>query len=84
MDYYFMAFASITTATRVKEYFQFDKDYLALMHTPKGIPVNGCSYCLKFKKGKLAGVLKAVYAMNLKILGVFEQNENNEYVQVMI
>ena len=78
MNNYYIVFNSITFATRVKRFFLGDGSDIGLLHTPKSIPVNGCSYSLRTRKEKTGEILAAAEELGIKTKGVFIEN-NGEF-----
>lgn len=79
---YFIIFNSVTLANRVKSYFQYDRAFVGMVHTPVAIGVNGCSYSLKVNREKVREVLSVADAMGIRVKGVYRQVGDNEYVEV--
>lgn len=81
MNNYYIIFNSITYATRVKRYFLGNEHDIGLLHTPKSIPVNGCSYSLRVRRERVAQILNAANALGIKTKGIYVEN-NGEYEEV--
>lgn len=75
--HYYIVFSSITFASRVKRFFIGNDRDICLMHTPKSIPVNGCSYSLRVRKERVGEILKAARKMGIMTKGVYVENNGN-------
>lgn len=75
MNNYYVIFSSITFATRVKRFFIGNERDIGLLHTPKSIPVNGCSYCLRVRRNRVSEILAAADTMGIKTKGVFIEKD---------
>ena len=80
--YYIIAYSSITYATRIRNYFKYDGDYVGMLHTPREISKGGCSYSIKVKPGKLEQVLEVSKQCGFKIKGVYLQTDADTYEEV--
>ncbi len=81
MDYYIIAFSSITFAMRLKNHFKYEGDFVAVIHTPRSLGLNGCSYSVKVRKDKLNAVLKACQQIGITPKRTFRMR-GNEYYEV--
>ncbi|MDD3766164.1 MAG: DUF3343 domain-containing protein [Eubacteriales bacterium] len=80
--YYLISYSSITYATRIKNFFKYDGDYVAMLHTPSQISKGGCSYSIKVKPHKVKQVLEVSKKCGYKIKGVYKQIDANTYEEV--
>jgi len=79
---YYILYRSITFATRIKNYFRYDGDYVSVVHTPSQISPTGCSYSVVVKKEKVDEVLGISADFGYKILGVFEEVGRGKFTEV--
>lgn len=73
---YFVVFSSITVATGVKKILERRGITASLLHTPKSIQLNGCSYSIKIKEKYYTEVLSAAKDAGAHVLAVFKALEN--------
>ena len=84
MNYYIAVFSSITLANKLKKYFQYDGSFMALMHAPTSIPMNGCAYCLRFREEKLNDVMEAANRFDIPIKAIYREMPNHAYQEYRI
>ena len=70
---YYLVFSSITYATWLQK--RYLDGYPKLMHTPRGIPVNGCSHSLRCGKCDLKELLELAQQFNIPLLGVYKEED---------
>ncbi|MBE7019984.1 MAG: DUF3343 domain-containing protein [Ruminococcaceae bacterium] len=76
MKYYLATFSSITFANKIKKHLINTPGFITLMHTPSSLSEKGCSYALRFREDKLKEVLDTAEEMNIKILGLYTEENN--------
>ncbi len=81
MKYYLATFSSITFANKIKKSLDNTPGFITLMHTPSSLSQQGCSYALRFKEEKLPEVLEEAEKSNIRILGLYTE-ENNIFKKV--
>ncbi len=81
MKYYLATFSSITFANKIKKNLDNTPGFITLMHTPSSLSQKGCTYALRFKEEKLNDVLEEAKRSNIKILGIYTE-ENNIFNKV--
>lgn len=82
MTYYLAVYSSVTLANRVKKQVTKDGSYVGLVYTPKCLSKGGCSYALRFGKGKLSEIKSVSQKLDVKIKGIYKEinvNGNKEY-----
>ncbi len=72
---YYVIFSSVTIATGVKKLLEKRGITAILLHTPKALQLNGCSYSLRIKPKDYNAVLSAAKTARADILGVFKSAE---------
>ncbi|MDD4688657.1 MAG: DUF3343 domain-containing protein [Eubacteriales bacterium] len=70
-DYYVM-FHSVTVATGVKKALEKRGISAILLHSPKSIQMNGCSYSLRIKANNYQDVVDAASQTGADIMAVFK------------
>lgn len=80
MDYY-IVLSSITFATWLKRLFIGDLSPISIVHTPKAIPVGGCSYSLNVDENKVENLLEIANKYNIRVIGVYKRIPNGEFVK---
>ncbi len=81
MKYYLATFSSITFANKIKKFLDNTPGFITLMHTPSVLSQKGCTYALRFKEEKLKEVLETAEKFNIKILGLYTE-ENSIFKKV--
>ncbi len=84
MIYYIAVFSSITYANKLKKHFQYDGSFMALMHAPSSLPVNGCAYCLRFRENKLQDVMEAAKRFDIPIKAIYRELPDHLYQEYRI
>ena len=82
--YYYIQFNSITTATRIKNHFRYDGDYVGVMHTPSEISKSTCSYSVKVKPHKLYQIVDIAHEMGYLIKAIHRQDEKGIFTEESI
>ena len=78
MEYYLAVFSSITLARRVKNEAVREGSYMGIINTPKHRSKGGCTYALRFKKGKLSEVKKIAQAFDVRIKGIYKEIQKDD------
>ena len=78
---YYIVLSSITYATWLKRLFVGYGSTVAMVHTPGGIPVGGCSYSIRTTEKLFREVADAARQARMKILGVYKESDG-EFVEV--
>lgn len=73
---YFVIFSSVTIATGVKKILERKGITAILMHTPKALQLNGCSYSLKTKERYYDEVLTAAQTAGADVIAVYKATES--------
>ena len=84
MKYVIAVFSSITMANRVKKEMDRQIGFVSLMHSPTGIPENGCSYSLRFREEKLDKIISIANRLGIKIKNFYVEGENHTYERMEI
>jgi len=84
MGYYLIAYNSVTFANRIMNHFRYNKDFLGVVHTPKGLSPTGCSYSVKVREGILNDVIEVSEGLGFQIKGVFLRMPDGKYREVTI
>ena len=79
MRYVIAVFSSITMANRVKKEMDRQPGFVSLMHSPTGIPENGCSYSLRFREEMLERIIAVAARLGIKIKNFYVEGENHTY-----
>lgn len=74
---YFVIFSSVTIATGVKKILEKRGITAILMHTPKALQLNGCSYSLKIKEKHYNEVLNAAQAAGADVIAVYKATDSS-------
>jgi len=74
---YYVIFSSVTIATGVKKLLERRGITAILMHTPKALQLNGCSYSLKIKEKNYEEVLNAARSAGADVLAVYKATESD-------
>ena len=74
---YFVIFSSVTIATGVKKLLEKKGITAILMHTPKALQLNGCSYSLKIKERYYNEVLNVAKTAGAQVIAVYKAADGN-------
>ena len=82
MTYYLIVLSSITYASKIKNYFLGDGDFIAIVHTPSEVSRGSCNYAVRLKENKLRAVLDMCNRNLIRVRGVYRIVSPNVYEEV--
>ena len=81
---YYIIYGSVTYANRIKRFFDNEKGFVGVIHTPSAISSGGCSYSLKLDRDKAKRAIALSVQYGVKIHGIFKQNADGTFVKVEV
>jgi len=82
--YYYIVYGSVTYANRIKRFFDNEKGFVGVLHTPSSISTGGCSYSVKLDRVKAKRAIELSREYNIKIRGIYKQNADGTFIKVEI
>ena len=81
---FYIVYSSVTYANRIKRFFENERGFVGIAHTPSAISSGGCSYCLRLDENKARRAVELSRKCGIKVLGMFKEGEDKMFTKVEI